>query len=421
MLLLPETSLKRIIIIGGGFGGIEFAKHIDDTLYQVVMVDKNNYHTFQPLLYQVATGGLEPDSIAYPIRKIFQHKKNFIFRVTEVVRVVPEEKKIITTLGEMNFDMLVIATGSTTNFFGNNLVEKNAMPLKSMTDALNLRSLLLQNLEKLLTEKDAVAREKLSNIIIIGAGPTGVEIAGALAELKRHVLPKDYRELNMEALHIYIVEASGKVLGNLSRVAQNKAKTFLLNMQVQVLLNTKLDRFEDDVVYLSTGKHIYSSNVIWTAGVKGNPVTGMDASHLAATERIRVDRYNRLIGCDGIFAIGDVCAMQREGESFHPQVAPVAMQQAKNLARNLNAKKGTWKAFTYKDMGSMATIGRNKAVADLGRFRFQGAFAWLIWMAVHLMSIVGFRNRLVVFINWIWNYFSYDRAIRLIIRPYKRP
>ena len=421
--MLPSTKLKRLVIIGGGFGGIELAKNVDYKKYQVVMIDRNNYHTFQPLLYQVATGGLEPDSIAYPIRKIFQHKKDFIFRVAEATEIKSAENILVTSLGEIKYDALVIATGSTTNYFGNKQIENNGMPLKGVVDALNLRSLLLQNMEKQLTETDSEELQKLQNIVIVGAGPTGVEVAGALAELKNHVLPKDYPELNIHALEIHIVESSAEVLGNLSKQAQEKAKLFLEKLGVKLWLNVRVNKFENETAYLSNEQQIKSKTLIWSAGVKGCPVTGIDATRITKANRIEVDLYNRITGYENIYAIGDVAAVNdttHVASRPHPQVAPDAMQQAKNLAKNLNGHGGDWIPFKYKDLGSMATIGRNKAVADLGKIKLQGVLAWFVWMFVHLMSIVGFRNRVVVLINWMWNYFSYDRAIRLIIRPFHK-
>ena len=417
---IPETNLKRIVIIGGGFGGIELAHRLDTTKFQVVLLDKNNFHTFQPLLYQVATGGLEPDSVAYPIRKIFASKKNFIFRVVEALQIKSEVHTLITSNGELKYDYLVLATGSTTNFFGNTAIEKNAMRLKGVTDALDLRSLLLQNFEELLTMPNDSQREKYYNIVIVGGGPTGVEIAGALAELKKHVLPNDYPELNFMDLKIHLVEASGKLLSGMTEKSSLKAKEFLEKMGV-LIWNTSVVSYEDEKAILKNGTVIHSSTLIWTAGVKGKVINGLDENTLTRSRRFRVDAYNKIISYNNIFAIGDLAAMSHDDQESHPMVAPVAIQQAKNLAFNLNKNDGRiWKGFIYNDLGSMATIGRNKAVAEIGHFRFQGILAWFIWMFVHLMSIVGFRNRIIVLINWTWNYFSYDRAIRLIIRPYKK-
>ncbi len=419
--LVPETSLKRIVIIGGGFGGIELAKRLSKKLYQVVLLDKNNYHTFQPLLYQVATGGLEPDSIAYPIRKIFSGYQNFIFRMAEVYSVRSKGCLLETDLGEIKYDYLVLATGSTTNFFSNIAFENNSMPLKSVPDALNLRSLLLQNFEKLLTEKNVVEREKHFHIVVVGGGPTGVEIAGALAELKKHVLPIDYPELKIEELNIHLVESSGKLLAAMSDNSSKTAQHFLKKMGVQLHLNTAVTSYINETAILNPAGEIKCSTFIWTAGVKGQLINGFKDDAVTKSSRLKVDSYNRITGYDSIFAIGDLAAMKNADKEAYPMLAPVAIQQAKNLARNLNLQDNRkWNVFNYKDLGSMATIGRNKAVADFHHLQFRGMFAWLIWMFVHLMSIVGFRNRIVVLVNWMWNYFSYDRAIRLIIRPYKK-
>lgn len=423
MKLIPESSLLRVVIIGGGFGGIELAKKLDKRKFQVVMIDRNNYHTFQPLLYQVATGGLEPDSIAYPLRKIFPGKRNIIFRVAEALNVKPEEHILITDLGELKYDRLVIATGSTTNFFGNKGIADNAMTLKSVTGSLDLRSLMLQNFERVLIETDAMEREKYLNIVIVGGGPTGVEIAGAIAELKRHVLHKDYPELNVEELIIHLIESSDKLLASMSMQSSVKAKKFLEKLGVKIRLNRVVNDYKDDKVYLADSTIINCSTFIWTAGVKGSAINGLPVNAFSERgNRLIVDVYNRLTGSKDIYAIGDVAAVtDNEHNLPHPMLAPVAIQQAKNLARNLNKSADeSWYKFHYFDKGSMATIGRNKAVADIRAFHFQGIFAWLVWMFIHLMSIVGFRNRVVIFINWVWNYFSYDRAIRLIIRPYKK-
>jgi|SRR6185436_10441053 len=421
---IPETKLKRVVIIGGGFGGIELAKRLNRNRFQVAMVDKNNFHTFQPLLYQVATGGLEPDSIAYPLRKIFSRSKNFIFRMAEAMEIKADQKIVSTSEGEISYDFLVIASGSTTNYFGNNDIQKNAMSLKSVTDALNLRSLILQNFEKMLTDKTEAEKSKYLNIVIAGGGPTGIEMAGALAELKKHVLPNDYPELDFNCLNIHVIEAGAKILGTMSPQASEKSKEFLLKMGVKIWLNTKVVSYSDDVVTLQDGQRIDSNIFIWTAGVMGNTIKGISPDVIEKGNRIKVNVYNQVINHENVFVIGDAASMTDEnGKSIsHPMVAQPAIQQAKNLARNLNKyeSKSSWKKFHYHDLGSLATIGRNKAVADFKFIKLQGILAWFIWMFVHLMAIVGFRNRMIVFINWVWNYFSYDRAIRLIIRPYKK-
>lgn len=418
MLEIPHSSLKRIVIIGGGFGGIELAKRLDKSKYQVIMIDKNNYHTFQPLLYQVATGGLEPDSIAYPIRKIFSGRKNFIFRMGEALEIKSDDHILITSLGEIKYDYLVLATGSITNYFNKTDIEQNSMPLKSVTDALNLRSKILQNFEKLLTETDAVSR--YFNIVIVGGGPTGVEVAGAFAELKKHGLPGDYPELNIKKLQVHLIEAANSLLVAMSRKSSEKSYKFLSRMGVKIWLNTSVDSYRDEKVYLNTGDIIECNTLVWTAGVRGNSIKGLPESVTVKGSRLKTDMYNRLVGINDVFVIGDLAAMSTSADSiFHPMLAPVAIQQAKNLANNMNIRgNSTWRQFKYRDLGTMATIGRNKAVADFGKLHLQGIIAWLVWTFVHLMSIVGFRNRIIVFINWLWNYISYDHAIRLIIRPY---
>ncbi len=416
----PETNLKKIVIIGGGFGGIELAKKIDAAKFQLVVVDAHNYHTFQPLLYQVATGGLEPDSVAYPIRKIFKRNKNIFFRIAEALEVVPGSNTLKTSIGEIKYDYLVIATGSTTNFFGNERLKSNCLVLKSITDALDVRSFLLQNFEQALLANTIEEKKSLVNTVIVGGGPTGVEVAGALAELKRHVLPNDYKELDISLMNITIIEASGKLLATMSEQSSGKSKIFLEKMGVQVRLQTSVKDFDGVTITLSNEEKISTRSVIWTAGVMGKTFSGIAGESIFKGNRILVDHFNRVKGHENIFAIGDVAAML-ENERPHPMVAPVAIQQGKNLARNLNRKpKEAWKPFVYFDKGTMATIGRNKAVVDLKFLKFQGIFAWLTWLFVHLMLLVGYRNRLIVFINWVWNYFSYDRAIRLIIRPFKK-
>lgn len=421
--VVPDSSLKRIVIIGGGFGGMELAKKLDKDRYQVVLIDKNNYHTFQPLLYQVATGGLEPDSIAFPLRKVVARHKNFVFRIAEALEIHRERSVLSTSLGEIAYDHLVIATGSTTNFFGNEAMQANSISMKSVPDALDLRSLILQNFEKLLTVSSPAEREKYFNIVIVGGGPTGVEIAGALSELQRHVLPKDYPEIDMKQVQIHVIEASGKLLAVMSKQASEKAKEFLEKMGVKLWLGSQVKNYENNVVILSDARSIPCSTFIWTAGVKGQIIKGIQEDDLVKGSRIKTDVFNRMEGSEKIFVIGDVAGVI-DTDNIHPypMLAPVAMQQAHNLANNLNSRKpfSEWKKFRYKDKGSMATVGRNKAVADLGKIRLQGILAWYIWMFVHLMSLVGFRNRLIVFINWSWNYFSFDRAIRLIIRPYTK-
>ncbi|MBC8051720.1 MAG: NAD(P)/FAD-dependent oxidoreductase [Sphingobacteriaceae bacterium] len=414
-----SVNFPKIIIVGGGFGGIQLAKKLKNKEVQVLMLDRHNYHTFQPLLYQVATGGLEADSIAFPLRKIFKGQSNFSFRNAEVLSIAPEKNTILTTVGEFEYDYLVLATGSDTNFFGSKELEHYTMPMKTIPEALNLRSMILQNLEEALIEPDPT----LLNFVVVGGGPTGVELSGAISELKRHVLKNDYPELNIDDVNIYLIEGSPAVLGPMSTQAQRSAKEFLLEMGVTVMTGVTVISYDGEIIKLSGGIEIFSKNVLWSAGVKGEFPEGISKEHLVRGGRIKVDTVNRIDGHNTIFAIGDVAAMiTDETPNGHPGVAPVAMQQGKLLAKNLLRiiNKEEPEPFKYFDKGSMATVGRNRAVVDIGKIRFQGVFAWFVWMFVHLMSLVGFRNKLVVFVNWMWSYFSYDRGTRLIIRPFNR-
>jgi NADH dehydrogenase len=420
-LLNMDSGKHKIVIVGGGFGGIELAKKLRKKEVEVIILDKHNYHTFQPLLYQVATGGLEADSIAFPIRKIFKGQKNLTFRVTEVQKVIPEENKLITTIGEIAYDHLIIATGSTSNFFGQAEIEQNAMPMKSIPEALNLRSLILQNLEKSLIATSKEEEAELLNFVIVGGGPTGVETAGAIAELKKHVLKNDYPELDIHKVNIYLIEGSPELLGPMSKQSQEKSQQFLEELGVTVYTEARVKAYDGKTLSLEDGRTIPSSTVIWSAGVKGVVLAGLKQECTVRGNRLKVDKVNRVICYQNIYAIGDVAAMiTEETPNGHPGVAPAAIQQGKLLAENLlhiiEGKPTT--DFKYFDKGSMATVGRNRAVVDINKIHFQGVFAWFTWMFVHLMTLVGFRNKLVVFVNWVWSYFSYDRGTRLIIRPY---
>ncbi|TKB99929.1 NAD(P)/FAD-dependent oxidoreductase [Pedobacter cryotolerans] len=416
-----ENKRQRIVIVGGGFGGIELAKKLRNKEVDVTILDKHNYHTFQPLLYQVATGGLEADSIAFPIRKIFKGQKNLKFRVTEVKKVIPEENKLLTTIGAIHYDHLVIATGSTSNFFGQDEIQQNAMPMKSIPEALNLRSLILQNLEQSLITSEPTTKAELLNFVVVGGGPTGVETAGALAELKRHVLKNDYSEINIDQVNIYLIEGSPELLGPMSVQAQQKSQQFLEEMGVLVYTNARVKSYNGKTIELLDGRNISSATVIWSAGVKGVILDGLNPECTVRGNRLKVDRINKVECYQNIYAVGDVAAMiTDETPNGHPGVAPAAIQQGTLLAKNLlNIIEGKpTENFKYFDKGSMATVGRNRAVVDIGKIRFQGIFAWFTWMFVHLMTLVGFRNKLIVFVNWVWSYFSYDRGTRLIIRPF---
>jgi len=416
-----SSRFPLVVIVGGGFGGLEVAKALANEPVEVLMLDKHNYHTFQPLLYQVATGSLEAGSIAFSLRKNFDDQKNFRFRVAEVTRVNPEKNTIDSSIGEIKYDYLVIATGSTTNFFGNNDIEHHAMPMKSVPEALNLRYMILQHLEEAVLKNTPDEREPYLNFVLVGAGPTGVELAGALAELRNNILTKDYPELKKEEMKVYLADFMPTVLGAMSEEASAAAKDFLTKMGVEVMLNAKVENYDGEVITFEGGKSIRSKNVIWSAGVMGNVFEGIDKDIIQRGNRIKTDSICRVEGFTNVFAIGDVAAMiTNDTPKGHPGVAQVAIQMGKTTGKNiLRMIKGeTTEPFKYFDKGSLATVGRNKAVADLGKLKFQGFFAWLIWMFVHLISLLGFRNKAIVFVSWIGNYFTYNGGSRLIIRKF---
>lgn len=415
----PSGHSNRVVIVGGGFGGTELALRINKIQYEVVLLDRHNYLTFQPLLYQVATGGLEPDSVAYPLRKIFGKKKKVLFRLANVQSVDAAKKVVRTDIGDICYDKLVLATGSVSNFFGQETTRQHALSLKSVTDALDIRSFILQNFEKALLERDPVIRESYLNLVVVGAGPTGVEIVGALSELRAHVLPSDYPDLDLSHMRIMLVEADSKVLGAMSATSSENAIRQLRELQVDIRLGVRLMEYNGEKAVFSTGETIQTRSLFWTAGVMGNMVPGFPASSLVRGNRLLVDACNRVAGYDDVYALGDIASMESPAGP-HPMLAPVAIQQARNLADNFGkAPDADWTHFNYRDKGTMATIGRSRAVADIKKLHLKGFIAWIAWLFIHLILLVGFRNKLVVMLNWIWNYFSYDRAIRLIIRPYK--
>lgn len=418
---ITDSNLPRVVIVGCGFAGLTLAKKLQNHRFQIVLLDKNNYHNFQPLMYQVATAGLEPDSIAYPIRKIFKKQKNINFRLSEVLEIVQEDKLLITTTGVLNYDFLVIASGSKTNYFGNKNIEALSMPMKTIPEALNMRSLILQNFEDSLLTNDLKEREKLMNYVIVGGGPTGVELAGALAELKKHVLPNDYPDLDLRRMSVHLIEASDRLLNSMSKESSESAYKFLDKLNVKIWLNTLVRNYDGENVY-TDNRMLPAKTLIWAAGVTGNFPKGIPAQSIA-NGRLRVDEFSQLQNMKDIYAIGDV-ALMSTAEKPHgdPMLAQTAIQQGKLLAANLvRLSRGKeLKKFRYRDLGSMATIGRNLAVVDIKKFKTQGFFAWFIWMFVHLLALVGFRNRLIALTNWLIGYFSYDRGIRLIIRPFKR-
>ena len=421
---IPRSSFPRIVIIGGGFAGISLAKKLRNKNVQVVLLDKHNYHNFQPLMYQVATGGLEPDSIAYPIRKIVQEYKDFYFRLAEVREIDAENNTIYADIGELKFDYLVIATGSKTNYFGNKEIERNSMAMKTIPQSLNIRSLILENFEQALLTNDIDERHSLMNFVLVGGGPTGVELAGALAEMKKAILPKDYPDLDVRKMEINLVQGSNRILDSMSENASEKAENFLLDLGVSVWKNVRVTGYDGKTVTTSSDLSFDSATVIWTAGVQGALPHGLKAdSFIKNVNRIKVNQFNQVEGYEHLFAIGDIAVMSSEKfPQGHPMMAQPAMQQGRLLADNLIKiiNKKTPKPFEYKDKGSMATIGRNKAVVDLPKFKFSGVFAWFVWMFVHLFSLIGFKNKAVVFLNWVYNYVRFDREARLIMRPYKK-
>lgn len=418
---IPNINQERIVIIGGGFAGITMAKKFAGKDVQIVLLDRHNYHTFQPLLYQVATAGLEPDSIAGPLRKLLENHQNIYFRMATVFTIDQEENKIISNVGELQYDYLIIAAGSKTNFFGQNEKFEKAFPLKQIPQALDFRSHILQNFEEAVLSSDEDKIERLMNIVIVGGGPTGVELAGALGELKKHVLPNDYPDLDFNKLNIYLVEGMDRLLGGMSDFADKKAQKYLKKFEVNVKLNTMVNSYDGEKVEFSNGETLPAATLLWGAGVMGNVIEGL-SDQSVKNSRYQVDQYNLVKGTKNIFAVGDIALMETEDyPKGHPMLAPVAMQQGERLAKNILAsmKGKEQKPFKYLDKGSMATVGRNKAVVDLPKnLHFGGFFAWFIWMFVHLISIVGFRNKIVILSNWIWNYFTYDRGTRLIIRPF---
>jgi NADH dehydrogenase len=421
---IPESDQERIVIVGGGFGGLTLARLLKKQNYQVVLIDKNNYHQFQPLFYQVAMAGLEPSSIAFPLRKAFQGEKNVFIRVTEVERVDTEKKQLHTPLGFCNYDHLILAIGADTNFFGNEEIARKALPMKSVSEALHLRNRILTDFEIALSVTEYERRQQLIDIVIVGGGPTGVEVAGALAEMKRYVLPKDYPQLDTDEIDIHLVEGADRLLLGMSDEASQKALEFLEGLDVKVRFNTMVTGFDGENAMLSDKTQIPAHKLIWAAGVIGNKMPGLPRDSVVKGNRLKVDRFNIVEGTDSVYAIGDIAFMEEEDyPKGHPQVAQAAMQHAKHLAGNLKRlQKGEkMEPFSYKDLGSMATIGRNRAVADLPGFKFQGAFAWLIWLFVHLFQILGVKNKVFIFINWVWNYLTYDQSLRLIIRPKKDP
>ena len=419
---IPKIDKPRIVVVGCGFAGLKFCKKIDGEKYQVVLIDKRNYHTFQPLLYQVASSGLEPDSIVYPIRKIFKGKRNFFFRLAETKKIDPESKTVTTTIGSVNYDYLIIATGAASNFFGMKDIKRLALPMKDVVEALNLRSKIIENFEEALNTTDLKERQRLMNFVIVGGGPTGIELAGALAELREHVLPNDYPDLDIRKMQISIVEANGRVLKGMSEEASERAEKYLRKREVNIYLGQRVENYDGNTVQVGDFE-LEAKTLIWAAGIKGTFPKGINKDALVPGNRIGVDEYNEIRGHKDAFAIGDVAMMNSERyPNGNAMLASVAEQQGYQLAKNLNRVSSgqAMIPFVYNDKGTMATIGRNRAVVDLPFMKIGGMLGWLIWMFVHLMLLVDFRNRLVVFINWAWSYINYDKGTRVIIRKFNK-
>lgn len=414
---------QKVVIIGAGFGGIAMAKSFKNKSVDVLLIDQNNYHNFQPLMYQIATGGLEPYSIAYPVRRIFRGYKNVRFRMATVEAVDTQSKILKTSIGNFSYDILIIATGSQTNFFNLDPIKNELFTLKSIPDALNIRNFIFQNLEKALAKPKDEMLDEILSIAIVGGGPAGIEIAGALAEMKKYVIPKDFPDLEVSKMHINLYEASNRLLMAMSEEASAKSLDYLKQMGINVNLNSRINSYLNDKLSDTKGNIFYTDTVIWTAGVKGAPIDGLPKESIISGNRILIDQFNQVLHTDSVYAIGDVAACLTDNNpSGLPMLAPVAQQQGKQLAKNILLKMNgdPMEPFVYRDHGTMATIGRKKAVVDLPKWKFQGTFAWFVWMFVHIMSLVGHRNKAIALLNWAVSYFTYDKPLGLIIRPYKR-
>ena len=417
---IKRNEQRRVVVVGGGLGGLKLVSSLRDTDFQVVLVDKNNYNQFPPLIYQVASAGLEPSNISFPFRRLFQGWKNFFFRMAEVQHIDTEEKAIKTSIGTIHYDDLVLAAGATTNFFGNKNIEASALPMKSVSESMRLRNTILQNLERAETEDNEARKQALMNIAIVGGGPSGVEIAGVLAEMKQTILPRDYPDLDTSCMHIYLINATPRLLGAMSERSSREAEKALKELGVEVMTNCMVTDYVDKELVLKDGQRISAETVIWVSGIKANNIDGIPTESIGHAGRILVDRFNRVKGLKDVYAIGDQCIVEGD-EAYpygHPQLAQVAIQQAKTLAKNLiRQEKGeTEQPFSYHNLGTMATIGRKKAVVEIGKLKFGGFFAWLLWLIVHLRSILGRKNKTIVFLNWMWSYLNYKQSLRLILK-----
>ena len=411
---------EKIVIIGGGFAGLQLAKSLNNKRKKVMVIDKVNHHMFQPLFYQVACGRIEPSNISFPFRKIFQRSRNIQFRLTEVEKIVPEQNKIITSEAEFTYDKLIIATGCKTNFFGNSKMEHLTFGMKNTQEAIAIRNHVLMTFEKLIIEKKR-SDDGNWNIVIVGSGPTGVELAGAFAEMKKDILPRDYPHMNFDDLKIVLISSTETPLAVMSDESQEMSEKYLKELGVDFLKGEMVTDYDGDKVSMKSGKSIASNNVIWAAGVTGNIIDGLKPE-IILRNRFKTDRYNRVQGYDNIFAIGDISYMETpKYPTGHPQVANVAIHQGTNLGKNILKKsEKDWVEYEYKDQGSMATIGKHRAVVDLPGLKFQGFLAWYFWMFLHLMLILSVRNKIAIFFNWMWSYINKDSSLRLIILSNKK-
>lgn len=420
---IDKGNKKRVVIVGGGFSGLQVASKLKDSGYQIVLIDKNNYHQFPPLIYQVASAGMEPSSISFPFRKVFQRRRDVFFRMAELRGIFPEKKLIQTSIGKVEYDYLVLSAGTTTNFYGNKNVEAEAMPMKTVSEAMGLQNAILANIERSITCATKLEQQELLNVVIVGGGATGVEVAGVLSEMKRTILPHDYPDLDPSLMNIYLIEAGNRLLSGMSPESSEAVEAFLRNMGVNLLLNKMVTDYKDHKVVLADGSSIATRTFIWVSGVAGVQVGNLDKTHLGRGSRIKVDRFNRVIGLDDVFCIGDQCIVDGDEEypNGHPQLAQVAIQQGRNLAKNLKLQeKGKeMKPFRYRNLGAMATVGRNKAVCEFANIKMHGFLAWVMWLVVHLRSILGVRNKTVVLLNWMYNYFNYNQSLRMIFYPKK--
>lgn len=419
---IQRNQKKRVVIVGGGLGGLRLAEDLYGSGMQVVLIDKNNFHQFPPLIYQIASADIDPSSISFPFRQIFRKRKDFYFRMAEA-RMVDTEKKILqTSIGKIDYDYLVLAAGATTNFFGNKNIEEWAIPMKTVPEAMGLRNALLSNFERALTCATEEERQELLNVVIVGGGATGVEIAGALSEMKHYVIPYYYPDMDSSLMHIYLIEVGDRLLAGMSQDSSKKAYNFLKSMGVDIQFGKMVTDYRDHKVIMKDGTEIPTRTFLWVSGIRANAMPGISEEHLGRGFRFKVDQFNRIPGLNDVFAIGDQC-LQTTDPAYpngHPQVAQVAIQQAKNLAKNIkrinegHADDNSLTPFKYNNLGSMATIGRNKAVVEIGKFHSQGFFAWILWLVVHLRSILGVKNKMMVLLNWLWKYVSYNDSIRMI-------